>query len=306
MKERWDVTLIDSFSPSYGDLFDVVTGSEVLGAFDSYNLPVLDPGLAWAGDYQADSMTLQVALAGDFDLDGDVDGGDFLAWQRGDETMLLTGNTLSDWETYFGATPPLHLLLYRNRATAWLLLGALGWLPAGGIGGNEIESRLETIPLSLLIALLLVGIKPTAASGEETAPPETTPKTIVVYGGSGASYMQQFEQEAGVVLMELTDDDILNERYDAAAGDVLVMLGGGGRGGGQVFSAAPAPDAAEAEGDASAKGREKRSQEWGRRPAMPAVPPRLWDAAVDAASAIRKPPRRPKNFCSPCSNGSRR
>jgi len=40
-------------------------------------------------------------LAGDFDNDEDVDGADFLAWQR--NTNL--GN-LSDWEANFGTVPP--------------------------------------------------------------------------------------------------------------------------------------------------------------------------------------------------------
>jgi len=36
-------------------------------------------------------------LLGDFDNDQDVDGADFLAWQRD-----MTVGSLSDWETYFG------------------------------------------------------------------------------------------------------------------------------------------------------------------------------------------------------------
>ncbi len=39
-------------------------------------------------------------LEGDFDEDGDVDGADFLQWQRGG----LSTSALADWETNFGAT----------------------------------------------------------------------------------------------------------------------------------------------------------------------------------------------------------
>jgi hypothetical protein len=41
------------------------------------------------------------AEPGDFELDGDVDGGDFLAWQRG-FGMSTGDNDLADWETNFG------------------------------------------------------------------------------------------------------------------------------------------------------------------------------------------------------------
>jgi hypothetical protein len=43
-------------------------------------------------------------LAGDFDKDGDVDGRDFLVWQRGGSPVPLSATDLSDWHTNFGAT----------------------------------------------------------------------------------------------------------------------------------------------------------------------------------------------------------
>ncbi len=42
-------------------------------------------------------------LDGDFDLDEDVDGADFLRWQRDG----LSGSALADWEANFGTTAPL-------------------------------------------------------------------------------------------------------------------------------------------------------------------------------------------------------
>lgn len=47
--------------------------------------------------------------AGDFDDDGDVDGRDFLIWQRGGSTPggPLSASDLADWQTNFGAQPPL-------------------------------------------------------------------------------------------------------------------------------------------------------------------------------------------------------
>jgi hypothetical protein len=40
---------------------------------------------------------------GDFDLDGDVDGRDFLIWQRGDSPNPLSPSGLADWQTNYGA-----------------------------------------------------------------------------------------------------------------------------------------------------------------------------------------------------------
>ena len=53
------------------------------------------------------SASLLVALAGDFDIDGDVDGFDFLKWQRGESPNPLSASALADWETNYGTVAPL-------------------------------------------------------------------------------------------------------------------------------------------------------------------------------------------------------
>jgi hypothetical protein len=47
--------------------------------------------------------------SGDFDDDGDVDGRDFLIWQRGGSTPggPLSASDLADWQTNYGTQPPL-------------------------------------------------------------------------------------------------------------------------------------------------------------------------------------------------------
>jgi pullulanase len=48
------------------------------------------------------------SIAGDFDGDGDVDGSDFLAWQRGESNPPLSSTDFADWEANFGLeTTPL-------------------------------------------------------------------------------------------------------------------------------------------------------------------------------------------------------
>jgi len=45
-------------------------------------------------------------LPGDFDFDNDVDGLDFLEWQRGETTVPLSGADLARWEANYGSTIP--------------------------------------------------------------------------------------------------------------------------------------------------------------------------------------------------------
>lgn len=46
--------------------------------------------------------SIGAGLAGDFDGDDDVDGLDFLKWQRGESPGPLSASDLSDWETNYG------------------------------------------------------------------------------------------------------------------------------------------------------------------------------------------------------------
>jgi hypothetical protein len=60
---------------------------------------------AWSGLVEA---TFNVAtLPGDFDSDGDVDGRDFLRWQRGQSTPPQSSGDLVDWQNNYGTGPPL-------------------------------------------------------------------------------------------------------------------------------------------------------------------------------------------------------
>jgi hypothetical protein len=64
-----------------------------------------DHGLVTA--LQNELNAAQCALPGDFDLDGDVDGADFLAWQSGDSPHPISATDLDDWQGRFGAGPAL-------------------------------------------------------------------------------------------------------------------------------------------------------------------------------------------------------
>jgi len=72
--------------------------------------------------FRVASIPEQAGLAGDFDNDSDVDGADFLAWQR-DPNI----GSLSDWENTFGMTLPAALTItVPEPSTGIMLLGAMG------------------------------------------------------------------------------------------------------------------------------------------------------------------------------------
>ncbi len=79
--------------PADGDYeFWVVQHDEDIGGVQNY-------GVAWwtAGVPQQ--------VSGDFDSDGDVDGRDFLAWQRGNSPNFLSADDLADWQGNYGVGP---------------------------------------------------------------------------------------------------------------------------------------------------------------------------------------------------------
>jgi len=97
-----DVSLINGFTPALGNNFGFLMAS---GGFDtsfsSLNLPDLSAqGLDWQLNPSGATLFLEVvaALDGDFDGDGDIDGADFLTWQRNPSV----GN-LADWQAGYGS-----------------------------------------------------------------------------------------------------------------------------------------------------------------------------------------------------------
>ena len=104
-----DVSLINSFNPVPGDEFGIVnvTGSQIgtfqglvenafVGNFGGTNLFLTYA----AGD--GNDIALLAALPGDHDLDGDVDGRDFLAWQRGESPNPFSPGDLAAWQANYG------------------------------------------------------------------------------------------------------------------------------------------------------------------------------------------------------------
>ena len=66
---------------------------------------------------------------GDFDDDGDIDGQDFLKWQRGESPNPLSAGDLTLWQEQYGTIPPLSAAVaIPEPTTGALILGSLACL----------------------------------------------------------------------------------------------------------------------------------------------------------------------------------
>ncbi len=120
-----------SFTPGLGDTFTILTASSVAGEFS-----LIDDSFAgliarttFEATYRPNAVLLNVVpeLDGDYDLDGDVDGGDFLELQRGMGTRF-DANDLAKWRDNYGngGAPALAIAAVPEPTSIMLLvLGTL-------------------------------------------------------------------------------------------------------------------------------------------------------------------------------------
>lgn len=94
---------VNAPQPQLGDSFELFDFGSTSGSFAGVSLPDLATGLSWdvGGLMSTGALAVIVAPPGDFDHDSDVDGNDFLAWQRGES---LNPNSTADLDHY-GSRP---------------------------------------------------------------------------------------------------------------------------------------------------------------------------------------------------------
>jgi hypothetical protein len=95
-----NVQHVGNFAPRPGEnlLYDIMNGLVFYRGF-RYDISAVD--LAMLAD-----MGVPINdLPGDFDLDGDVDGRDFLVWQRGNSPNPLSVSDLAAWQASYGTGP---------------------------------------------------------------------------------------------------------------------------------------------------------------------------------------------------------
>jgi hypothetical protein len=116
---QMNVSFINGFFPSHGDVFTLVeTAGTIAGNLSAINMPILPGGFAWEDLSTSSTIAYRFTapLSADFDEDDDVDGNDFLVWQRGGSTNPLSDADLDDWKTQFGSSLALSNAAGSNTA----------------------------------------------------------------------------------------------------------------------------------------------------------------------------------------------
>ncbi|TWU22608.1 hypothetical protein [Bythopirellula polymerisocia] len=91
--------------------------------------------LRYIGEFFAELPLAKLAGPGDFDFDGDVDGRDFLAWQRNPSAGNLT-----DWQDHYGGVAPLgassNPVPEPSGMIGWLVVIGWWWVVGGRLLGT--------------------------------------------------------------------------------------------------------------------------------------------------------------------------
>ncbi|MBL9164325.1 MAG: PEP-CTERM sorting domain-containing protein [Planctomycetaceae bacterium] len=101
------VSLEGGYTPAAGASFPFLNTNSFVASLPTFDfsLATLPAGLSWGVTSGPTGLGLAVVPAstpGDFDLDGDVDGADFLKWQRGESTTPFSAGDLEDWQANYG------------------------------------------------------------------------------------------------------------------------------------------------------------------------------------------------------------
>ncbi len=83
------VSFISGYTPAGGSTYAVLAASSITGAFDSIELPQLNPGLVWSANQSLTAFTLTV-VGGDFNQNGIVDTADYVMWRNARNTSVAT------------------------------------------------------------------------------------------------------------------------------------------------------------------------------------------------------------------------
>ncbi len=148
---------------SLANFMDLIDGTDAIRYWDDSILEWADIINATYGDDYMLSYLTGGDLAGytlltvytpepraDFNSDGDVDGNDFLTWQRGESPNPLSAEDLSLWQDQFGTTSSLSLstTIPEPSSIMMILLAAFACSPARGAlfrDSREDRSRLPRI-----------------------------------------------------------------------------------------------------------------------------------------------------------------
>ena len=148
-------------NPQLGNEFQILSAtSGVAGTFSSTELPILDPGLAWAVNYRATSVSIEVVagLLGDYNQNNIVDAADYTLWRNhsgrklhahqrkpggrnarcGEQKISLLENPLRQ----LARQRPVSTQCHRTQPTTLvlLILPATGWSVRRGRAARTVPS----------------------------------------------------------------------------------------------------------------------------------------------------------------------
>jgi hypothetical protein len=159
------ITLADNFLPTSGSIFDILTAGQVSGAFS--NLELIFPSdvkfngqLVYATNKVSFRVT-QAKFAADFDVDGDVDFADMMAWMNASTAGGL--GPAGDADGDLDADGADMLIIQRQLGSRLATPPGKGGI--GGIGGiGDIGGGImRNIPEPSSVALSLAALAMTAA-----------------------------------------------------------------------------------------------------------------------------------------------
>ena len=150
-------------NPQLGNEFQILSAtSGVAGTFSSTELPILDPGLAWAVNYGATSVSIEVVegLLGDYNQNDIVDAADYTLWRNhlGQNFTLTNENPAAVtpgvvdaedyafWKTHFGnslgsgAGATANATVPEPTTLVLLILPATGWSVRRGRAARTVPS----------------------------------------------------------------------------------------------------------------------------------------------------------------------
>jgi hypothetical protein len=123
--------LLEDYVPVSGDEFSIFGFGSAVGDF-SYVLPTLSEGLFWDTSQVLTTGVLSVYAdlppTGDFDNDGDVDGVDFLIWQRGESPNPFSPGDLAAWQQNYGNGPLSQATAVPEPGALLVMVGCAGFL----------------------------------------------------------------------------------------------------------------------------------------------------------------------------------
>ena len=127
-----DVSILGSPTLNIGDTYTVLSASG--GVSGTLSLAGSAASAFFDLTVTSNSVMLEYlgggVVNGDFDNDGDVDGRDFLIWQRGGSSNPLSSGDLAAWQTNYGSSGPLASVSVPEPNTFVFLFAGLAFLPS--------------------------------------------------------------------------------------------------------------------------------------------------------------------------------